>query len=526
MTCHHGYTSQNAIFVLLNLAVLAWLIASRSAALHLRVVGSACSLVVMVYYSGLAAACESPSFSAMLDSYWPTHSLVRLRVVFNFAMLLSLAFPASHCIIKSSSGLKVVKLLAVTVPVLASTCMVFLICSVNGIEDLFAKFMAVHAVGCAISWLVIFGAMGSRTMTWCMYLSSLLTISGALVHKAYNLDLDGRVMPHTAEDAIHPHWSAPLFFALTSLAQVISHAAALHAVINHSHLPPHLLPSFASSLLKSTGAALTSHYVIPFAASAFVLITIFPSFSTAPSWHGRVRELLTIYTAQEVGSMWWWAMACCVVLAATFLVALQPPPLAPFIELATRRPDADSSQSNKRRRGDQNAVHASKFVNREQGAHAISRAQEYDPSYRPGTSVGQLTLQSTHTEHSNRVDVEKMAGYVQAGMVSETAMFIERAADDVSGPVLTFSVSSNFQKRCGWNTCLVCSPSGQQTSIASNLPVLLQGCVAPELLISGGDIEIAFRFVVAPNSATGARIFSNYFIEHIEACQQQTFAPS
>ena len=76
MACHHGYTSQNAILVLLNLTVLARLIASRNAALHLRVVGCACSLTAMVYHSVLAAACEAPSVSTMLDAHWLTHSLI------------------------------------------------------------------------------------------------------------------------------------------------------------------------------------------------------------------------------------------------------------------------------------------------------------------------------------------------------------------------------------------------------------------------------------------------------------------
>ena len=58
MACHHGYTPQHAIFVLLYLVVVAKLNASRNAALEIRVVGSACSLAAMVYHLVLAAACE------------------------------------------------------------------------------------------------------------------------------------------------------------------------------------------------------------------------------------------------------------------------------------------------------------------------------------------------------------------------------------------------------------------------------------------------------------------------------------
>ena len=99
----------------------------------------------------------------------------------------------------------------------------------------------------------------------------------------------------------------------------------------------------------------------------------------------------------------------------------------------------------------------------------------------------------------------------------------KHAADDVSSSVLTFSVSSNFKNRCSGNSCLICSPHCQQTLIASNLPVIIEGCTTPELLEDGEGIEIVFCFVVAPNSETGARIFLNYFIVHIGACQQQTW---
>ena len=156
------------------------------------------------------------------------------------------------------------------VPVLASTRIVFLICSVNGgIEDSLEKFRALSAVIVTISGLVIHGATGSRLHTWCMYLNSMLFVSGAVLRKAYDLDLHGRVVPHTAEDAIHPHWSAPLLFALMNLALLIGHAAALHAAIGHSHLqPPHLLPTITSSLMKSTAAALPTRHVIPALISA------------------------------------------------------------------------------------------------------------------------------------------------------------------------------------------------------------------------------------------------------------------
>ena len=196
MTCHHGYTPQEAIFVLLHLVVLARLVISRDAALGLRIVGSACSLAGMVYHSFVVAACESPSFATTLDAYWLAHSLFRLRVLFAFAVLLSLAFTASWCTIKCSGKLKAVKLATTNVPVLVSARLVWRICIVeDGFEDLFSEVCALTALGVAIPWLVIHTATGSRTMTWCIYLIPGLIVSAVLLRKSYNLDWNGRITP-------------------------------------------------------------------------------------------------------------------------------------------------------------------------------------------------------------------------------------------------------------------------------------------------------------------------------------------
>ena len=279
MTCHHGYTPQHAIFVLLQLAVLATLIASRDAYLEIRVVGSAGSVAAMAYHLFLAAACESPSFSTTLDVYWFSNSLTRLRVLYAFAIRLSLAVAASCCIIKGSGRFKAAKLAAVNMPVLASAFVMWWICSVEGsIEELFPKFTALGVVSAATSCLVIHAATGSRTMTLCAHLLALLIVSGALLRKSYNIP-DGSI----TNDAIHPNWVAPLYFALGNLAHLTAHAAALHATISFSNPQPSpLLPTLGSSLLKAATAALPAQHVIPVLMAAVVFIAMLPSLSNTP----------------------------------------------------------------------------------------------------------------------------------------------------------------------------------------------------------------------------------------------------
>ena len=321
MTCHYGYTPQHAIFVLPYFSVLAKLIVSRDAALEVRVVGSGCSLAAMMYHLVLAAACESPSFSTMLDAYWLSNSLRRLRVLYDFAIRLSLAVAASWCTIKGSGGFKAARLAAVNMPVLASTPVMWWICSVeSGLEELFPKFIVLGHLGMAISWLVIHTATGSKTMTWCVFVVSTLAVTMALLRKSYNLDPDGRVMINTTNDAMNPQWVAPLFFALIDSALSTTHAAALQAIISKSNpRPSPWLPTLVSSLLKVETVAVPAVPAITVLIAvisiiAFPVSILFP-FSTTLPWHGRVRELLAMHTVQEARSMWWWAVASGVVFA-------------------------------------------------------------------------------------------------------------------------------------------------------------------------------------------------------------------
>ena len=152
-------------------------------------------------------------------------------------------------------------------------------------------------------------------MTWCAYSVPLLVVSDLLLRKSYNLDPDGRTLPHTTVDAI----------------RIVAHSAALQAVIGHSiPQPSPLLPTPGSPLLKAVTAARPAWHIIPVLIAAVTFIAMLPSPSTAPPWHGRVRELLTMHTVQEGISVWWWAVAG--LAAGIFVVVLEPPPLAPFIE--------------------------------------------------------------------------------------------------------------------------------------------------------------------------------------------------
>ena len=268
MTCHHGYTLQHAIAIFLELAVSAGLIASRHAPLRLRVVASAGPFTAVVYHALLAAVCASPSVSAELDAYWHTHPLFRLRMIFVFTSAnFSLAGLASCYIILGSDKFKGAKLATVGVFALVSACLVHRILK-GGFEDsLFWRDCGatVGATSVLFSWRIIHAATGSTAMTWCVYPICGLVVSAALLRKAYSLDIDGRVAPHTAEDATHPHWAAPLFFTLANSGFLIAHAAVAHAI---SKLAPAAISFAANTSLflpggHSSSSAYAAYHPVP-----------------------------------------------------------------------------------------------------------------------------------------------------------------------------------------------------------------------------------------------------------------------
>ena len=94
-------------------------------------------------------------------------------------------------------------------------------------------------------------------MTWSTYLVALLVVSSLLLRKFHNLSPDGPLMLHNTNDAINPHWSAPVQFVMANLVHIIAHAAALQDGISHLNpQPTSLLPTPCNSLLEAAMAAL------------------------------------------------------------------------------------------------------------------------------------------------------------------------------------------------------------------------------------------------------------------------------
>ena len=342
---------QHAICALLHLALLGR-IRSYDANFGLRVVGSACSLVLTAYHSLLAAACEWSSVSDALDTHWLTNSLARLRTIFILTHLMSLGLTASRNIVQSSNRFEGTKLAAVNVPMLASACCMWWVCNIeeaaDGIESVFTKYLAFNGVGVAVPWLAIHAATGSSAMAGPGYPICFLVISATLLRNTYSLDVDSPVIPRIAEDTIDLHWAAPLVFALMNSAALIIHAAVSHAVLCHWRRQPSqsLPPTVASAPRKARAraAALWVQQTIlglipPINVAASITIPLIVAYSssrttTGQPWHGRLRELLSTYVMQEGSSTqwWWWGAACCAVCALMLLMVVEPPSLCPFIE--------------------------------------------------------------------------------------------------------------------------------------------------------------------------------------------------
>ena len=70
-----------------------------------------------------------------------------------------------------------------------------------------------------------------------------------------------------------------------------------------------------------------------------------PSLSTTLPWHGRVRELLAMHTAQEGSSMWWWAGAGGVVWGVLLVALMALRHVDPREHLLVRRLVKSSSAS-------------------------------------------------------------------------------------------------------------------------------------------------------------------------------------
>ena len=303
MTCHLGYTPQHAVFVLLYFAVLLWAAPRRHA------LPSTCSVLAVVYHAGMAGACESASVSDALHGYSDGDPFARLRVrlAYDFVFVVSLAWMALGRISQGTGRFKAPMMASVLAPALASA---FFMCwawsSTGGIEDIIPQYFAAHGMSKVLSWVSILTETGSATMIRSTYwLSGLMTIS-SLLRTVYSTDFTGRVMPRTAADAAHPHWSATPAAALEDLSLFIS-AAVAYSICHTRPQPVVPLPMLTSHIKKLP----LMHIAIALVSMAVFLVAGWVSSSVTADLNGNMRGLLSAYTVQEGSSVWWLAVAGC-----------------------------------------------------------------------------------------------------------------------------------------------------------------------------------------------------------------------
>ena len=264
MTCHLGYAPQHMAFVLCYLALVSWLLAvAHRGALYLRVLVSAGAVAAVLYHLLAGAACVSPS---TIHAYLHTAPPLRLRLMFLCTSILSHACMASHCIGQGSGRIKMkmANLVAVTVPLMAGACILWGEWGMeDGADNLFTKFLPVFGLSHTASGVSIYAATGSKAMLRVGYLIGALLLSSALVRECNQLDFEGRVVPRSSEDAIHPHWSAAFHFVLADTPLLLAQVAAGHAVIDHSRSQPSLSTPFAAYISLPKILAASAWNVLP-----------------------------------------------------------------------------------------------------------------------------------------------------------------------------------------------------------------------------------------------------------------------
>ena len=108
MTCHLGYTLQQAAFAFLYLVAPIGLAARHCAPLDLLGVSAACSIAAGIYHAGLAVVCESPWASETVHGYWDVDSFARLRMACVARIIVSLTWSVSPYIIHGKDAFKAV----------------------------------------------------------------------------------------------------------------------------------------------------------------------------------------------------------------------------------------------------------------------------------------------------------------------------------------------------------------------------------------------------------------------------------
>ena len=215
MTCHHGHTLQNTVFGLLHLATHFGLAGWHHAPLS---VPTTCFVAGAIYHAGMAVVCESASVSEAV--HWEADAFVRLRMAhMTCSLAASLVWLASSSITRGKDSYKAATNEAMTLGliglVLANICSLCWAFSTAGsVEHILPAYGVTSVLAFWLSLVSILAKNSTTTMKGSTSLFGGLMSTAALVQYFYNLDLNGRVIPHTAEDAAHPHLSVLLHFGL------------------------------------------------------------------------------------------------------------------------------------------------------------------------------------------------------------------------------------------------------------------------------------------------------------------------
>ena len=321
MTCHLGYTLQQAAFAFLYLVAPIGLAARHCAPLDLLGDSAACSIAAGIYHAGLAVVCESPWASETVHGYWDVDSFARLRMACVARMIVSLTWSVSPCIIHGKGAFKAVRITALIGLVTANVCTVYWAWNTIGsVEHIIPKCLATFFMAGLLSWVSLLTEASSNAM---MQRSTILLaglqVTAAILRKVYSLDLNGRVTPYTAEDAAHPHWSAPLFFGLLDLAFFIAPTAAADVAKSQTQLRPAApLPTLTLQRLQ----ALPMKHILIIMLSFIVawVAVVLPLVSSSITIHSRELLSTDSTNAEQDGVVPSWLLPCLLLVMLVVVV--------------------------------------------------------------------------------------------------------------------------------------------------------------------------------------------------------------
>ena len=329
MTCHLGYTTQHLSIGCIYAAFIGWFIGwcYRSPSASLRIPVLAGSVSGVLYHTLMGAACASPSVSAHLHAYWGT--LGRVRMISYCSIVVSLAGMASHCIGVSrfNKARHAFFQTALSVPALA--CMLFLWQGLRNNDDLeYSRSLCqlANATSLLASWFFIFplwSSFWSSSSKVLIYsLVFVLPIGATAIRKYHHLDLDGRVVPPSIEDAVDPLWAAPLSALLIDLMICLIHATAAHAITSLSCSQPPPSAPFAYTSFQKASKAVSMWHLVP-ALLSVIIFGVNQQHADHGFWqHQHVRELLSVGSHQVVSSDSLWLTCLRFISVLVLLVVL------------------------------------------------------------------------------------------------------------------------------------------------------------------------------------------------------------